>query len=126
VAQLDRGNHWFGVAGDAMAIAAYLTDADTNVETSFSVVGASELDSLWKPIIRRRDLNYLGYLVTAGLSVDGENHAAICKELQILLEEIEAMYLYGDDAANPVFRCKRLLDAVISYGSAAVSELYIG
>jgi len=108
-----------------MSISAVITTVGSQA-TSFPVVGNSELNALWKPIIERNGLHYLNYVATAGLRIDAENRADVLAEIQVLRKELESVREYENDIANPVFRCRRLLDIVTNHNPEDTMELYIG
>lgn len=108
-----------------MGVSAYVTDGGTNSQ-SFSVVGSAELNSLWKPIIERRGLHFLDYIVTACIKIDESNCDEIANELRVLMNELESIVPFEEDIVNPVFRCKRLLDIVTSFHENSKKEIHIG
>lgn len=109
-----------------MGIAAYLTDLATGEKSYFPVAGASELDSLWKPIIQRKSLGYLDYIVTAGLSIDEENQVFVRDELQILLAEIQRTFSGEDDGHYSIARCQRLFDVIANFDPQSAHQLHVG
>lgn len=108
-----------------MALAVYLTKTDTNETSTVPVAGSTELESLWKPIIHENALSYLDYIVTAGLSLDGENYLSVQKEFRILLAAIETQYR-RDEEGSPAARCTRLVELVSSFDPRGSTSIYIG
>lgn len=108
-----------------MAIAAYVTNIVTGESTMIPVVGSTELESLWKPIIQQNELNYLDYIVTAGLSIDSENFLAVHNELKTLLSEIER-HSSNVEEGSPAARCSRLVEIVSTFDPTSSTSIYIG
>src|SRR5262245_8534312 len=108
-----------------MSMSVVVRDSN-NREEALSVVGSSELESMWKPILARRDLPYLKYIASAGLSIDEDNYKDVVGEIRVLLHELEVMCTYENDIANPVFRCRRLLEILESHPPSTHARIYIG
>lgn len=72
-----------------MSIAVYVRDRDGS-ERVIPIAGASELASRWRPIIAARGLRYLDYMLSAGLSIDSDNHADVLAEIETLCRELAA------------------------------------
>lgn len=92
----------------------------------FCVVGDTELNEVWKPIIERNDLHYLDYIVGAGIGLDADNYLDIAGEVRVLLDALESGYPYVDDIVNPVFRCRRLLRIINEFSPENGLSVYIG
>jgi hypothetical protein len=108
-----------------MGLAIYVTNATTNETTTTPIAGNTELESLWKPIIRQNVLSYLDYIVTAGLSLDSDNHLAVRRQLQVLLAAIETQCSI-DEKGSPAARCKRLFEIASSFDPNSSNDIYIG
>jgi hypothetical protein len=108
-----------------MAISLFST-SDNSQQEVISLVGDSELQSLWKPIIEREGLYTLDYIVSAGLSIDNDNFREVIDELRVLLNKINLNREFVDDIGNPVFRIQRVLDILSKWGPGCGAKLYIG
>jgi len=108
-----------------MALAVYFKNTGTDESNTIPIAGASELETLWKPIIHEKELSYLDYIVTAGLTLDGENYLAVQNELRILQTAIEAQYCKDEDG-SPAARCNRLVELVSSFDPGGSTNVYIG
>ncbi len=108
-----------------MSIAVIVGRKDSEPEF-FSLVGNSELNALWKPIIERKNLYFLDYIVTAGLSINAENCDEVIEEVRVLLREIETLRQHEDDFTNPVFRVRRALSILESWNPHSDFTISIG
>ena len=108
-----------------MGLAVYVKNTITNESTTIPVAGSTELESVWKPIIQQNELNYLDYIVTAGLSLDSENYLAVQNELQILLTAIETQSS-KDEEGSPAARCNCLVELVSNFDPKGSTSIYIG
>ena len=68
-----------------------------------------ELNQLWLPIAREKELHLVEFAITAGITLNKEYFQQMREELQTLLAEMEKVVPYEDDFVNPVFRCRRLI-----------------
>lgn len=109
-----------------MSVSITYKEYNTDEAVSLSVVGDSELHELWIPIIQECGLEYMDYVVTAGLSLDSDNYYDVLSEVRQLLAELEQRQEFRDDITNPVFRCRRLLEVLEAHSPERGAELYIG
>ena len=109
-----------------MSVSVNLQTASPASETTYPVVGSSELARLWRPIIDRKSLGYVDYIVTAGLDIDAENYEDVLAELRVLCTEIESLVEPQEDFVNPVFRCRRLIALITAHPPQSGDRLYIG
>ena len=109
-----------------MAISVVLKTPSAPEEVSFSVVGNSELNGLWKPIFAEHGLSYLDYCAGAGLRIDRDNFGEVVSEIRVLLTELSQRFEYSCDITNPVFRCSRLLNLLETNPPESGTTIYIG
>ena len=108
-----------------MSISLYLKSDESQQEV-ISLAGDSELRSLWKPIIEREGLYTLDYIVSAGLTIDSDNHPEVVDELRTLLNQVLLDYAFAEDVTNPVFRIQRVLDILSKWSTDCSINIYIG
>ena len=108
-----------------MAVSVYVEKVGNEPE-SYLVAFDSEVRSLWTPVINRRELHHLGYIVSACDWIDENNYEDIKAEVGVMLQELYARCEYEEDERNPVFRCKRLLDIIGRFNNDASLHISIG
>jgi hypothetical protein len=108
-----------------MGVSIHYGAADTESEV-IPLAGQQEVLDLWMPIIRKRGLDLLDYCMTAGLSIDADNYSQILEEVLIAQQEIESQIPFVEDPTNPVFRCKRLRDILLTHPPSKGYSVYIG
>lgn len=91
-----------------------------------TVAGQNEIDTLWKPLVKRLDLPLLDYVLSAGLSVDTTYHAQIIEEVKAICHAIEEEVAFVEEITNPVYRCRRLLSILQEYFPEQGCSVYIG
>lgn len=109
-----------------MGVAVYVRDVDTReVIDSFPLLGASELETLWRPIIEKHGLNYFDYIIGAGLELNDENYGEVSRELDVIYAEIASQYSC-DEVGSPAARCFRLVELVARFKPRGSTCVYIG
>jgi len=91
-----------------------------------SLAGYNEIQQLWIPYIKNVGLQYLDLCYSGGLKVDKENYANVVAEASMILKHIETSITYCDDPANPVYRCRRLIEILRRYPPSDEHEVYLG
>lgn len=92
---------------------------------SYPVVGASELNQVWRPVIDQNDLQYVDCIVTGGLSLDAENYNDVLAEFEKLFEKLDSHDASGESSDSHKRRA-RLLEIVRSNPPGGRCEVYIG
>lgn len=108
-----------------MSVAMYLTRPNHPDEV-VSVVGNNELQQSWMPIVQANQLVYLEHAFGAGLSINDENHAEVIEETSRLLRLLGEAVQLEYDVTNPVYRCHRMLQVLMSNPPASGVSVYIG
>ncbi len=91
-----------------------------------TVAGQSEVEALWFPIIRQKQLVWLELALTAGVSVDPENYSQLLEEVAIVQQEIESRTAFVEDPVNPVYRCRRLYAILVDHPPSKGYSVYLG
>jgi hypothetical protein len=109
-----------------MSLAVFIRSSEPDSDRYYPVASSEEVASLWRPIIDRAGLNYLDYIVSAGLDLDDENFDTVLAELRSLVVELAKISKPASDFTSPLFRAERLVALVERNPPQAGRTVYIG
>jgi hypothetical protein len=90
------------------------------------VAGQSEIETLWKPTIEQKGLQWLDLGISGGVRVNVENYSQVLDEISTMQAVIESVVSYEDDPVNPAFRCRRLHSILLDHPPSRGWDVYIG